>query len=197
GSDMYLGMKKYFQLEGLTYRIVPFKDTDDVTVNADLMYDNMMNKFRFGNIEDPKVYLDENILRMCNAQRQMFGRLIDELVEQKDSTRAANALAYSMEHIPGNTVPHSYSSVGFVESYYAINMNDKAREMGNQLADDAEKNLLWLSQFTGSQYASAMQDVAVNLATLQQLALIARDYDEEEFEKYYTMFMTYSKMYRK
>ena len=80
GSEMYMGMKKYFQLEGLTYRIVPFKDTDDVTVNADLMYDNMMNKFRFGNIEDPRVYLDENILRMCNAQRQMFGRLIDPLL---------------------------------------------------------------------------------------------------------------------
>ena len=197
GSEMYMGMKKYFQLEGLTYRIVPFKDTDDVTVNADLMYDNMMNKFRFGNIEDPRVYLDENILRMCNAQRQMFGRLIDQLVEQKDSTRAANALAYSMEHIPGNTVPHTYSSVGFVENYYAINMKDKARELGNKLADDAEKNLLWLSQFTGNKFSSAMQDIAVNLATLQQLALIARDYDEEEFEKYYTQFVTYSKMYRK
>ena len=76
-------------------------------------------------------------------------------------------------------------------------MKDKARELGNKLADDAEKNLLWLSQFTGNKFSSAMQDIAVNLATLQQLALIARDYDEEEFEKYYTQFVTYSKMYRK
>lgn len=49
----------------------------------------------------------------------------------------------------------------------------------------------------GNKFSSAMQDIAVNLATLQQLALIARDYDEEEFEKYYTQFVTYSKMYRK
>lgn len=195
GSEMYLGLKKYFQLEGLAYRIVPFKESDDVTVNTDLMYDNMMNKFRFGNIEDPKVYLDENILRMCNAQRQMFGRLIDALIEEKDSTRAAEALAYCMEHIPGNTVPFNYSSIGFVENYYAIGMDDKAKEMGGKMADDAEKNLLWLSQFTGEKYASAMQDIAVNIATLQQLALIARDYDEEAFEKYYSMFITYSKMY--
>ncbi len=196
GSDMYLGMKKYFQLEGMTYRIVPFKDTNDITVNTDIMYDNMLNKFRFGNIEDPKVYLDENILRMCIAQRQMFSRLTDALVQEKDSARTANALAFCMEHIPGNTVRHTYTSVGFVENYYAINMPDKARELGNSIADDAEQNLIWLSQFKRDKYASAMEDIAINLAALQELSIITQSYDMDSFEKYYSTFLKYSSMYK-
>lgn len=196
GSDMYMGMKKYFQLEGMAYRIVPFKDTDKEHVNTDLMYDNMMNKFKFGNIEDPKVYLDENILRMCIAQRQMFSRLIDALIAEHDYDRAEKALEKCMTSIPGNTVQHTYTSVGFVENYYTIGLNDKAKELGSQLADDATSNLAWLSQFSGDKRASAMQDIAVNLATIQQLALISRDYNDEDFEKYYSAYLKYMDLYQ-
>ncbi|MCQ2336544.1 MAG: DUF2723 domain-containing protein [Paludibacteraceae bacterium] len=196
GSDMYMGMKKYFQLEGMAYRIVPFKDSKEEHVNTDLMYDNMMNKFKFGNIENPKVYLDENILRMCIAQRQMFSHLIDALIAEHDYDRAEKALEKCMTSIPGNTVPHTYTSVGFVENYYAIGIKDKAKELGSQLADDATANLAWLSQFNGDKRASAMQDIAVNLAVLQQLALISREYDESDFEKYYESYIKYMDLYQ-
>lgn len=195
GSDMYLGMKKYFQLEGLAYRIVPYKDTEDISVATDIMYDNMMNKFKFGNIEDPDIYLDENAQRMCMAQRQMFSRLTDALVAEGDSARAADALDYCLKHVPGYNIQHSYASVGFVENYYSIKMSDKAKELGYKIADDADKNLQWLSQFKGAQLSSAMQDIAANLAALQELAMIARDYDDEAFENYYTLFLKHSSLY--
>ncbi|MDX2001698.1 MAG: DUF2723 domain-containing protein [Chitinophagales bacterium] len=54
--DAYLGLDKYFQLEGLAYRIVPVesKGTDQRntgTVATDVMFNNMMNKFKWGGME--------------------------------------------------------------------------------------------------------------------------------------------------
>ena len=39
------------------------------------MYDNMMNKFEWGNAADPSVYLDENNKRMLSNFRRIFGNL--------------------------------------------------------------------------------------------------------------------------
>ncbi|GIV33650.1 MAG: membrane protein [Chitinophagales bacterium] len=53
--DSYLGFQNYFQLEGLAYRIVPLEKEDRFGqgghVATDIMFDNMMNKFKWGGIE--------------------------------------------------------------------------------------------------------------------------------------------------
>lgn len=54
--DAYLGFQNYFQLEGLAYRIVPVLSKRDRGsqggyVNTEIMYDNVMNKFKWGGIE--------------------------------------------------------------------------------------------------------------------------------------------------
>lgn len=53
--ESYLGFQNYFQLEGLAYRIVPVEKKDRSGqggfVAADIMYDNVMNKFKWGGIE--------------------------------------------------------------------------------------------------------------------------------------------------
>lgn len=52
------------------------------------MYDNMMNRFRWGNAEDPSVYLDENNKRMFSNFRRMFGNLGRALLAAGDTVRA-------------------------------------------------------------------------------------------------------------
>ncbi len=53
--ESYLGFQNYFQLEGLAYRIVPLEKKDRSGqggfVGVDVMYDNVMNKFKWGGIE--------------------------------------------------------------------------------------------------------------------------------------------------
>ena len=36
------------------------------------MYDNLMNKFKFGGIDKPGIYIDENVMRMCYTHRRIF-----------------------------------------------------------------------------------------------------------------------------
>ena len=51
---------------------------------------NMLKKFRFGGIaENPKIYLDENVLRMTVNIRGNFGRLALELLKKGEKEKAA------------------------------------------------------------------------------------------------------------
>ncbi len=60
--DNYLNLDSYLHREGLAYRLLPAtgKDNDlfSGSVNTDIMYPLLMEKFRWGGIENPDVYLD-------------------------------------------------------------------------------------------------------------------------------------------
>ncbi len=123
GSDNYLNLEPYFQLEGLTYRIVPIRNdqrTDIVPgrVNKDIMYNNVMNKFVFGNMNDEHVYLDENNLRMTTNFRINFSRLAEELMNAGRRDSAIKVLDKCVEVMPDKQVPYNYFMTKVAELYY-------------------------------------------------------------------------------
>ncbi len=91
GSDNYLNLEKYFQLEGLAYRFVPVQsespDGQTGRVATDIMYENLINKFAWGNMQDPNVYLEETNMRMTMNFRNNFARLADALYDEATLAR--------------------------------------------------------------------------------------------------------------
>ena len=198
GSEMYLNMQQYFQLEGLAYRIVPYKDTSkEGFTNTDIMYNNMMNKFRFGGIDTEKdIYLDENILRMCRAHRQMFSELINKLIKEGKKEEATKALDYCLEVIPHRNVPHNFSSTDFVEQYYKVGEKEKGRALANILIEESEAKLMWISTLNRNQVKGASDEIGRSLIIFQQIGVTANahlDYElfsrcSELMEKYYYLY---------
>lgn len=199
GSEMYLNMQKYFQLEGLSYRIVPYKDGNKSgTTNTDIMYNNMMNKFKFGGIDtEEDIYLDENVLRMCRAHRQMFSELINALIAEGKKEEAINALDYCLKVIPHRNVPHNFSSTDFVEQYYAVGEKEKGRELANIIIEESEAKLQWISQLSKNQVAGASDEIGKSLLCAQQIGLTAKDYlDYEMLERCSSLMEKYYYLYR-
>jgi hypothetical protein len=196
GSEMHLGMTKHFQLEGLAYRLVPHKDaTNEGVVASDIMYNNLMNLFRFGGIDNPRIYLDENSARMCRAHRQMFDMLIDQLIKEGKKEQALKALDYCMEQIPGTTVPHNYASTSFVQYYYQLGELDKAQALADEIGARAADNLRWLNTLSLNQRRSAADEITRNLAAIQRLALTAEKYNYADYIKYYEIMAQYGALY--
>ena len=86
GDEAYVGLQDYLQLEGFAYRLVPIKRTapgndQPGTVNTDVMYDNMMNKFVF-NVTKPGFLVSDDVNRMSITMRNAYARLIDALVRK-------------------------------------------------------------------------------------------------------------------
>lgn len=198
GSEMYLNMQKYFQLEGLSYRIVPFKDAPkNGSTNTDIMYDNMMNKFRFGGIDtENEIYLDENTTRMCRAHRQMFSMLIETLIKESKKDEAIKALDYCLKVIPHRNIPHNFSSTDFVEQYYAVGENEKARELANIIVNESEAKLKWIAGLSKEQVSGASDEIGKSLICMQQIGITANEHQDYELfsrcselmEKYYYLY---------
>ena len=199
GSEMYLNMQNYFQLEGLAYRIVPYKDAPKSGLtNTDIMYNNMMNKFKFGGIDtEGDIYLDENVLRMCRAHRQMFSELINQLIAEGKNEKAIKALDYCLEIIPHRNVPHNFSSTDFVEQYYKVGEKEKGRELAEIIINDSEAKLKWISTLDKNQVSGASDEVGKSLICMQQIGITANEHlDYELFNRCSNLMEKYYYLYR-
>jgi len=171
GDDYYMGMSDNFQLEGLAYRIVPMghKGSGGI-INTDLMFDNMVHKFRWGGIENPKVYLDENNTRMCRTFRLMFYKLVDALIKENKKDKALQALDYCMKVIPQKTVRHDYTSSFLGAQYYQLGQTQKGDAIMSNIADNCTKNISWYASLTNpNMIASSKQDLGQNLGVLENV----------------------------
>ena len=116
----YKGLDKYFIREGLGYRIAPVK-TDKPEqgefgmIDPDVMYDNMMNKFKWGNAGNPSVYLDENNRRMFSNFRNIFSILGKELLLKGDTVKAIEVVERGLSIVSPWKMPNDYFSIGLAE----------------------------------------------------------------------------------
>jgi hypothetical protein len=123
GGDSYLNLEPYFQLEGLAYRFVPIRTNPDASgqtgrVGVKQMYDNMMNKFLWGNMSREEVYLDQNNLNMTMNFRNNFSRLAEGLYAEGKLDSTLAVLDKMNQEIPDKTVPYNVMMLRPLEIYY-------------------------------------------------------------------------------
>lgn len=195
GDDYYLGLNDHFELTGLAYQILPIGAKGASSgVNTKEMYDNMINKFRYGNIQDPKVYLDENTLRMCRTHRMMFSQLASALYNEGDSVKALKTLDFAEKMIPGNTVRHDYVSTMLAETYYKLGESQKGDAIMEAVAKDCVEYLEWYYTLTVSQRNSVNNRIGHNLAVLNQILRICdQEKQKNILDKYLPVYMKYTK----
>lgn len=139
-SSQYKGLEKYFIQEGLAYRVVPVKtETREKgefgMIDPHVMYDNMMNKFKWGNAADPDVYLDENNRRMFSNFRRVFASLSMELLAKGDTVRALEAAHRGLEIVPADKLPNDFFSIGLAEIFYLSGKKDEGDKLVNEILD--------------------------------------------------------------
>jgi len=191
----YLGLTDHFERTGMAYQILPVGVKGaGPAVNTDEMYNNMMYKFKYGNINDPKVYLDETTLNACQTHRAMFVYLIGALIDKGEIARAKKALDYCNKMIPGATVRHSYSSLQLAIYYYKLNESVKGNAIMDVLAKDCVENLGWYLSLDKNQIQSVSERVSQNFGMLYQVLSVCKQAKQNAvFNKYMPAYMEFSK----
>lgn len=172
GTDMYMNMQdKNFSLEGMAYRITPGV-VSETGVNTEVAYDNMVNKFKWGGIENPKVYLDENNMRTCKTFRLMFSQLISALITEGKNEKALSALDYCIKVIPAATVPMGGESISFIDFYYKLGQPEKAENIRKIIEDRSEQSLNWYSRLNPEQMNNSTADIREYYDNLLRIAMV-------------------------
>lgn len=153
GPDSYIGLQDYFRLEGLAYRFVPIKYPKNPNPNvlggfaADKMYENVMEKFQWGNMEDTTgsgIYMDENNRRMTTNLRLQFTNLAEELIAQGKDSKGLDILRQTLTVTPEKNVPFDRVMLPVAESLMALTQEDSTRAATMPLSPGEEQEALKL-----------------------------------------------------
>lgn len=188
GSDNFQNLENYFQLEGMAYRVTPIYTKggmmgDAGRVNSKLMYDNMMNKFKWGGIDNPNVYLDENNKRMTMNFRNNFSRLAAQLMVEGDTVKAKKALDKCLEVMPDKTVPYDAFTYRIADLYFKLHEDEKALEILKILRDRTVEDLNYYIRFDSEQRQMIKDPIQRGISLLQGLYQMAQQNNKEKFSK--------------
>ena len=188
-GDGDVGLSNYLQLEGFAYRLVPIyhKPTDVLgtgRINTDIMYNNLMNKYTWGRMNEPDVFIDHNIQRtmLVLRVRNQFARLAEELALEGKKDSAIAVLDRAVEILPCNKFPHDYFLFGIIDEYYRLNQTDKANALASDYANASTQKLKYYKSLGSSYKAAVLQDIQLNLQTLNQLSAMTEQYGQTEIK---------------
>lgn len=179
GASSYLGLTDYFQLEGLAYRLVPYKtqsfDGQTGEVNTEIMYDNLMNKFKWGGMEEGDIYMNENNRRMCMNFRNNFSRLSGEFIRLGQKEKAVAVLDECIAMIPESNVPYNYFVLSIAENYYKLEEYKKGNAIIGSLVDRYENDLKFYLSLKGDDKKSVREEADRAKYILQQIIMMTND----------------------
>ena len=187
GDDAYMNLEPYFQLEGLAYRLVPMRmqtnDGQTGKANTSIMYNNMMNKFKWGGMSTEGVYMDENNLRMTMNLRNNFARLADALLAEGKTEEAKKALALCMKEMPRKNIPYNYFMLPIAEVYYKLGMSNEANQLIKDIANIYEEDLKYYFRFKGKLAENIDSEKQQAMAVMQRIGQVARMNKQETLAK--------------
>ena len=182
-EDNYMNLGDNFVQEGLVNRITPFTTNAPGAKNFDTKrtYDRMMNKFRFGGLDTPGIYLDETVMRMCWTHRRAFVNLAMNLVNEGEDKKAANVLAYLDKNIPEYNVPVNYQSGSLDEArvYAHLGQKQKAMDMFKKLFNNSYQYAAWYCSLEDFRFVSAQRDALLHFYIMNQILVEANDINEK------------------
>ena len=194
GQENYMNLGEHFVQEGLANRITPFRThyTDErgnlvpmpgtTDFDTEKVYDNVMNKYKYGNVSQKGIYLDETVTRMCFTHRRLLATLAISLINEGKTDKAKKVLDKCEKELPAYNVPHDYGcgSIDLARAYHLTGQKQKAQELVDQLWKKSQQYLMWYCSLDDYRFDGAQRDCMINIYVMNQLLDIQNAIDEKK-----------------
>ena len=181
GSDNYMNLGDNFVQEGLAYRITPFNTKAPGAKNFDTekVYNNVMNRFKWGGLDKPGLYIDETVMRMCYTHRHLLAQLAMQLIAEGQNAKAEKVLRKAEKVLPEYNVPYTFMSgaADMARAYALIGKKADAARILSKVWADAKSYADYYLQLTGSRFMMSQNDVLRQLYIMQNIADITQACD--------------------
>lgn len=191
-AQMNIDLRPYVVQEGMAYRVMPIlsdgQQRSGYPVNTEVMYDNLMDKFTWTNLNDPSIYYTQDYLGFVLNSRSTFSTLAENLIEEGDYVRASEVLKKCLEVMPNESVPFDFFSVQQVDLLLKVGEEELANHVAEVTSSYATQ---WLDYY----YENNTTDTNELQRQLLSLNEVARAYrangDRELAASYEELFNTY------
>ena len=174
GSDNYLNLGDNFVREGLANRITPFTTNAPGAKNFDTekTYNNVMNRYKWGGLEQKGLYIDETVMRMCFTHRHLMADLALQLIAEGKTDKALNVLRKSEKVLPSYNVPNTYMSgaADLAKAYALLGKKNDAQRIIDQVWKDSKQYAQWYVGLEGNLFTMSQNDVLKYIYIMQATA---------------------------
>lgn len=205
GDDDYIWMKDYLQLNGLVYQLVPIKTPYDKSssvldmgsIDTDKMYKTVMS-WDLGSNGNPNIYHDPETRRQVINYRTNLARLTEKLLEEGKKAEAKNVIDLAVSKFPVEKFGFYTLVDPFVNGYYKIGEQDKARTLAESLIKKQIEVLNYYKDATKNFQNENYYEIAQNLEIFRTfLITMQENADEEYYEKYRKVFNDWNTIYER
>lgn len=195
GPENFFGLQKYFRKEGLAYRLTPIatKLTDkelrgDVGyTNSDILYNNVMNKFAWGNMQDTSIYIDEQNYNLSHHIGSVMQSLAEQLIVENKKDSAEKVLDKIVLMLPNKNYHYDERyMLSVCENYFMLGKKDKAMKIFNTIKKNFVEDFEYYQQMSVDREKASFNDYSIDTrlnraqGLLAYLADIGRKYQVDE-----------------
>ncbi|MCZ2357641.1 MAG: DUF2723 domain-containing protein [Bacteroidia bacterium] len=147
-TSSFVSLSDFFQMEGMAYRLTPVRFSKSGNpygghIAQDIMYENLMKKFRFRNLDNPDIFYDANVVRMVSNFRNNFYRLVNDYVEEVNRLENENLALAASGNAGAERLAANKSRIEFLKQR-GIEVNDYSMKVIDDRAVQAEAYFLAL-----------------------------------------------------
>ncbi|RTQ50752.1 DUF2723 domain-containing protein [Hymenobacter gummosus] len=174
----YAGLAPYMQLEGLAYRILPCDNPDAKAaqkgeigyVAREILFDSLMRKFAYRNLNNPRVYYDEPQRRTVGQYREQFARLAQAYMQDGNRARARQVIDRCLRVMPDDTIPFDYNTADLTAPLVQLGQAERGHRIMDLLTNRAQQSLAYYSTHEPARFEREIQLQALTLSRLYQAA---------------------------
>ncbi len=192
--DKMLGLEDYMQLEGLGLRITPIKSQSEQglyvygygRVHTDLLYDNVMNKYKWGNFDTHPTFIDRSYGPSIQSIRVVMLRGARRLAEKGEKEKAVNLIEKYLQSFPHYNFPYDWNTMQMLNVMVQAGGYEKAKPHLQTLANETKQQLTFLNgldpDLTGKD-GSFEQDLQLFMNVKDLLTKSVESQKDEAFKK--------------
>jgi hypothetical protein len=178
------GLEEYVQFDGFCYRFVPIRSPRGVPrVDGEYLWHNLMQLDRYGNVKDPRVYVDHFINFTYDAADVRYGfvQLAYAMMDKGDTLRAVQALDRAVEEAPFSQLPYSErQDLPLIQAYYEAGETEKANAIVEDYSRVLQEYIMYFLRFPGAKGNLVMQPLSEKLRALQELYRLVVAYGQDD-----------------
>ena len=188
GEDNYMNLGENFVQEGLVNRITPF--TTNVPgakrFDTEKTYHMIMTRFKFGNLKQKGLYIDETTMRMCYTHRRLLGQTALQLIAEGKKQKAINILKKAEVEIPTYNVPLDYLNGGIdmARGWLMAGQKAKGKEYVEAIWKNASQYLTYYLSLPNDKFLMSQNDCIRQLMIMQNICDVAGMVSPQLEQKY-------------
>lgn len=179
-----LGVESYCHLEGMVYKFMPVKAEGFISgvggVNATASYDIFMNKCKWGNINDPDVYVDRESNRNSIIPKQNFMRVAENLLAKNEKEKAIALMDECLKQFPDNKITFDMYMVPFADVYYEAGAMEQGNAITERVFEIYSQNLDYYNRLNANLFKYYQKDYEQAIGIIQRLSMMAKMYKQND-----------------